>query len=164
MQQFKRVVEKENTEISRLATRVQDLLKETTLVPAPVQYRMVMRGLAELSERWSDHLEFHSKVSPTVLSFDPRLASALHSMDSEGLEIQRQLKLLTAAEWPRSAHAGLISIRARISVILSSLLQHLRDERETILPLLRFWTPAKVVVAAAQPSPRVQLIETPVTH
>ena len=139
-------------------------MKEPAHVPAPVQYRMVMRGLAELGERWADHLEFHSRVSPTVLSFDPRVASALRSMDSEGLEILHQLKLVTAAEWPRSAHAGLISIRARITFILDSLIQHLREERETVLPLLRFWTPAKVVVAAAQPSARVQLIETPVTH
>jgi len=160
MQQFKRVVEKEITEISRLATQVGSLLKETAHVPAPVQYRMVMRGITELTERWADHLEFHSRVSPTVLSVDPRLSTALQCLDCEGSEILHQLKVLASAEWPRSAQAGLISIRARISNILNSLLQHLRDERETILPLLRFWVPAKVVVSAVQPAARVQLIET----
>lgn len=122
-----------------------------------------MRELAELGERWTDHLEFHSRVSPTVLSFDPRLSPALHNLDSEGVEIQRQLRILSSADWPRSAHAGLISVRARVLGILDSLLHHLRDERETILPLLRFWTPAKVVVTTVQPPARVQLVQTSAT-
>jgi len=164
MQQFKRVVENEITEISRLATTTRGLLKETVHIPAPVQYRVVMRRIAELADRWTDHLEFHSRVSPTVLAFDPRLSPALHNLDCEGYEIQRQLKILATADWPRSAHAGLISVRPRILVILDSLLHHLRDERETILPLLRFWTPAKAVVATAVPNPiRVQLMESPLT-
>jgi len=122
----------------------------------------VMRSLAELNERWTDHLEFHSRVTPNVLSVDPRLSAAMRCLDSDGLDIQHKLHLLASADWPRSAHAGLISIRARIFDVLAALLKHLRDERETILPLLRFWTPTKVV-AVAPPLVRAQFIETSVS-
>ena len=114
MPTLRSTIERELLDLSRTAIQLEKLTGCTDLVPGPVRYQQILRRLSELHFKWQQH-RLHSSIVP--------------EWDEPSLQLEQQLKAASISDWPRSADAGLSSLRVAVPRILQQLYQQIAKER-----------------------------------
>jgi hypothetical protein len=104
--------------------------------PAPETYLSAMRGIRALQEAWSLHLEIERVFFPRILCRNLLSAESLERITVSNQAIGKQLEAILSAPWPRSAQAGLQSLRMGVTGIACQLLAQVESERALILPAI----------------------------
>jgi hypothetical protein len=122
-------------EISKWVGRTRKVLAASGS-PAAETYLAATRAIRALKEAWRLHMEFEASLLPKLRSRDLYAAELLEQIVVENEAVTRQITSLSNAPWPRSAQAGLQSIRSGVSEILTQLLTQIERERVAILPAI----------------------------
>ena len=105
--------------------------------PSPGCYLSSIRAVRALRDAWNRHLEIEHDVFPCMISLDLYSMGPLKKVSEDHEALSRRLNELVDAPWPRSADAGIKSIRVGIREVLSQLLVQIERERIAILPVVR---------------------------
>jgi hypothetical protein len=95
-----------------------------------------MRAIRALQEAWSLHLEIERVFFPRILCRNLLSAEILERITVSNQAIEKQLEAILSAPWPRSAQAGLKSLRMGVTGIACPLLAQVESERALILPAI----------------------------
>jgi hypothetical protein len=128
--------------ISQIATQTLNQLAVSDRRPAPAKYLAAARNARSLKDLWTEHIRIERNLFPDMVCRDPHFAAYLDRIAAENHAIEDHLVSLSTAPWPRSAQAGMHSMRTRATNVLTLLLHQVERERVTILPLMRRWFPA----------------------
>jgi hypothetical protein len=135
------VFEREILDLSRAALQLERLSICSDSIPAPVRYQQILKRLSELHRRWQEHKVHQGTQISKFFSDGGELFSIVHdwdepSIDEPSINVEQQLKAISNSCWPRSAEAGLSSIRVSVTGILHLLYQQIARERSTCATLI----------------------------
>jgi hypothetical protein len=130
-----RELESSLIEISKCIGQVLEVVSKARSNAAET-YLSATRAIGRLHAVWSRHLEFERELFPRMLSRDLFPAERLQRIAEFNGSIEKQLKAILAAPWPRSPQAGLQSIRIGVIKVLTPLLAQIEAERVMVLPAI----------------------------
>ena len=100
---------------------------------APETYLAAIQAIRALQKAWLLHLEIERVLFPRMVSNNWISANLLGRIAANNQIIEDQLKDVMTAPWPRSAQAGLQSLRTGVSKILVHLRAQIKHEHALIL-------------------------------
>jgi hypothetical protein len=127
-------LERTHQEITGLIRQILKVLASFDRKSAPEKYLAAIRGIRTVKEIWARHIVIERALLSRMSSCDLYVPAGLDRIAEENASIEKLLASLLVAPWPRSAHAGLHSIRTRATEVLTQVLKQVERERAAILP------------------------------